>query len=147
MELLVPIFSLLLLVGLVFYVGYPLVGAAGTPFSLREGEHQRLVERREQLLAAIKEVEFDQAMGKLPDGEYQQLRQQFEAEAMGVLHQLDQFKDTAGQGRGLMDRVEKDILALRQKAQPHCPSCGASRQPADRFCSRCGARFSGVGAA
>lgn len=147
MELLVPIFCLLLLVGLIFYVGYPLVGAAGTPFGLREGEHQRLLERREQLLASIKEIEFDQAMGKLPEGEYQQLRQQFEAEAMGVLHRLDQLKGRAGQGGGLVDRVEKDVLALRQKAKAHCPSCGANRQPADRFCARCGARFAEAGAA
>lgn len=147
MELLVPIFCLLLLVGLIFYVGYPLVGAASAPFGLREGEHQRLVERREQLLAAIKEIEFDQAMGKLPEGEYQQLRQQFEAEAMGVLHQLDHFKGRAGQGGTLAARVEKDILPLRQKAKAHCPSCGANRQPADRFCARCGARFAEAGAA
>ncbi len=142
MELLVPIFCLLLLVGLIFYVGYPLVGATAL-YGLQEGEHQRLVERREQLLAAIKEIEFDQAMGKLPEGEYQRFRQQFEAEAMGVLHQLDQLKGAARQSRGgsLTARVEKDILALRQKDRAHCSSCGAQRQPADRFCSRCGNRF------
>jgi hypothetical protein len=146
MELLVPIFCLLLLVGLVFYVGYPLVGAAGTSFGLREGEHQRLLERREQLLAAIKEIEFDQAMGKLPEGEYQQLRQQFEAEAMGVLHQLDQFKGRAGQG--LVGRIEKDVLTLRQKKpQSRCSSCGAGRRPADRFCPRCGAPLAEAGTA
>ncbi len=122
MELLVPIFCLLLLVGLIFYVGYPLVGATAL-YGLQEGEHQRLVERREQLLAAIKEIEFDQAMG--------------------VLHQLDQLKGAARQSRGgsLTARVEKDILALRQKDRAHCSSCGAQRQPADRFCSRCGNRF------
>jgi hypothetical protein len=127
----------------VFYVGYPLVGAAAAPFGMREGEHQRLVERREQLLAAIKEIEFDQAMGKLPDGEYQALRRQFEAEAMGVLHQLDQFGGGPGV-EALAARVEKDLLARRKKAQPHCPSCGAKGQPADRFCSRCGTRFTPV---
>ena len=74
---------------------------------------------------------------------------QFEAEAMGVLHQLDQFKGTASQtgGGSLAARVEKDIHALRQKDQTHCSSCGAQRQPADRFCSRCGARFAKAGAA
>ena len=147
MEYLVPIFCLLLLVLLVFFVGYPLVGAAAAPFGLREGEHQRLVERREQLLAGIKEIEFDQAMGKFPDGEYQQLRRQLEAEAKGVLHQLDQFKGQPGQGRALEVRIEKDILALRQHAKNHCPSCGTNRRPTDRFCARCGARFEEVGAA
>lgn len=147
MEYLIPIFCLLLLVALIFFVGYPLVGAAATPFGLREGEHQRLVERREQLLAAIKEIEFDQAMDKLPEGEYQQLRRQLEAEAMGVLHQLDQFKGQPGWGRGLEAQVEKDILALRQHARTHCPSCGASRRPTDRFCARCGARFAEAGIA
>jgi len=146
MELLVPIFCLLLLVGLVFYVGYPLVSAAA-PHGLREGEHQRLIERREQLLASIKEIEFDQAMGKLPEGEYQRFRQQFEAEAMKVLQQLDQFGGGSRQGGGLAERVEKDLRALRRKDQTHCPSCGAQRQPADRFCSRCGARFAEAGTA
>lgn len=146
MELLVPIFCLLLLVTMVFYVGYPLVGAA-TAYGLREGEHQRLVERREQLLSAIKEIEFDQAMGKLPDGEYQHFRRQFETEAMAVLHQLDQFKNGSQANTGLAARVEKDIRALRQKDQSHCGACGAQRQAADRFCSRCGARFEEVGAA
>lgn len=141
MDYLVPIFCLLLLVLLIFFVGYPLVGTAAAPFGLREGEHQRLVERREQLLAAIKEIEFDQAMGKLPDGEYQQLRRQLEAEAMGVLHQLDQSRDQPGRGRGVEARIEKDIIALRQQSKSHCPSCGANRRPTDRFCARCGARF------
>lgn len=147
MEYLVPIFCLLLLVLLVFFVGYPLVGAATTPFGLREGEHQRLVERREQLLAGIKEIEFDQAMGKFPEGEYQQMRQQLEAEAMGVLHQLDLFKDQPGRDKALEARIEKDILALRQHVRSHCPSCGANRRPTDRFCAGCGTRFEEAGAA
>ena len=147
MEYLVPIFCLLLLVLLVFFVGYPLVGAATTSFGLREGEHQRLVERREQLLAAIKEIEFDQAMGKFPEGEYQQVRQQLEAEAMGVLHQLDQFKGQPGRGKGLEARIEKDILTMRQRTKPGCPSCGANRRPTDRFCAGCGVSFAEAGAA
>ena len=141
MGYLVPIFCLLLLVCLVFCIGYPLVGAASTPFGLREGEQQRLMERREQLLTAIKEVEFDQAMGKLPEGEYQHLRQQLESEAMGVLHLLDQLKSPAGRGGALETRIEKDLLALRQRAKTHCPSCGVSRRQTDRFCAHCGAPF------
>lgn len=147
MVYLVPIFCLLLLALLFFFVGYPLVGAATTPFGLREGEHQRLVERREQLLAGIKEIEFDQAMGKFPEGEYQQVRQQLEAEAMGVLHQLDLFKGQPDWGTALEVRIEKDILALRQQSKSHCPSCGANRRPTDRFCADCGTRFEEAGAA
>ena len=147
MDYLVPIFCFLLLALLIFFIGYPLVGAAAAPFRLREGEHQRLVERREQLLAAIKEIEFDQAMGKFPDGEYQPLRRQLEAEAMGVLHQLDQFKSQTGRGKTIEARIEKDILALRQHVRSHCPSCGANRRPTDRFCAGCGTRFEEAGTA
>ena len=147
MEYLVPIFCLLLLVCLVFCIGYPLVGAAATPFGVREGEQQRLMERREQLLTAIKEIDFDQAMGKLPEGEYQHLRQQLETETMGVLHLLDEFKSQAGKGGALEGRIENDILALRQRAKTHCPTCGATRRQTDLFCAHCGAPFKETGAA
>lgn len=134
MEYLVPIFCLLLLVVLVLCSGYPLLQAPAA-FAVTEGGNRQLMERREHLLAAIKEVEFDQAMGKLPEGEYQRLRQQLEAEAMRVLHQLDLLDGQTG-ARALRARIEKEVLALRQKKA--CPSCGAPRRQADQFCSRCG---------
>lgn len=141
MEYLTSVLCLALLAGLVFCIGYPLLQQpAGAPVA--EGSKKHLLERREQLLAAIKEIEFDQAMGKLPEGEYQRLRQQLEAEAVHVLHQLDQLDGQSGLN-ALRSRIEKDVLALRQPQKNRCPACGAPRRQADRFCSRCGARFEG----
>lgn len=141
MDYLTTLGCMALLLGLLLYLGYPFLISAPAISASGSTEHARqLLERKEQVYTAIKEIEFDHALGKLPAEDYQRHRQQLEAEALTLLQQLDQMD---GRSEALLkSRIKGDVLALRQRPGPGpllCPACGALRRGEDRFCPQCGA--------
>jgi hypothetical protein len=52
-------------------------------------EEDRLLSEKESLYAAIKELDFDHEMGKLSDGDYKQLKNEYTEKAVVVLKALD----------------------------------------------------------
>jgi hypothetical protein len=130
-----------LLLGMVLVLGYPLLpssrslGRAG-----RVDPTVELRQRKEQVYAAIKEIEFDHALGKLAEEEYRRQRQQLESEAISLLRLLDLVQ--GGGPTSVRVRVREDVQRLRQrrgKDEGRCPGCGAQCRPQDRFCAQCGA--------
>ena len=142
MEYLIPLGCMGLLLGLVLYVGYPLFTTRQQTQALSSDARSRqLQERKEQLYADIRELEFDQDLGKLSAEDYQGLRSQLETEALAVIQQLDQM-DGRPDAEALQERIEREVLALRtEQPADSCPSCQAARDPKDLFCSQCGTRF------
>ena len=140
MELL-PLFgSLALLLGLLLYLGRPLLLDGQTRAIPPGGGARELFERKEQLLGAIVELELDREIGKVPEEDFQRLFAQLEAEALVVIGELDQLNG-AGSDE-LESRIEAEVAALRQTAaKPSCPGCGALRREDDRFCPQCGVAF------
>jgi hypothetical protein len=135
MDFLVAFGSVVLLVGFIVVLGYPLLGAHRSSDSTARDRRQ-LVERREQLYAAIKELDFDHQTGKLPAADHQDLRRPLESEALIVLRQLD---SSNGDGEtALLQGIEKQILALRHHKPAVCRACGAGHRAGDRFCPQCG---------
>ena len=134
MDFLVPLGSVVLLLGFVAALGYPLFKPRHE--SSGNQDHKRLVERREHLYAAIRELDFDRQTGKLPAEDHESLRQPLENEALEVLRRLE-----GGNGdvdESLRNRVEEEIRALRRSPQTACPTCGSDYRPSDRFCAQCG---------
>lgn len=144
MEPLTLIAGMALLLGGAFYVCYPFFAPQQGP-TLSAGQRgQRLQERKEQLYVAIKELEFDQELGKLSADDYQRMRRQLEGEALAVIQQLDQLNGHADPD-DLLQQLEREVSARRQAPTTSeaecCPSCRTERRPDDLFCSRCGTRF------
>ena len=157
---LMPLFgSAVLLVGLVLYLGRPLLLANAGNAIAQSGDLQKLSERKEQLLGAIVELELDHEIGKIPVEDFQRNFAQLEAETLTVIAELDQFNETSSDE--LERRVETEVAALRQqgtgpprkrkpsqqeadlaaeKALQHnyCANCGAPRRNGDHFCPQCG---------
>ena len=134
---LLPILCLLvLLLGLLLYLGYPLltsgrVGAAS-------GQTRQLFERKEQLLGEIVELEFDRDLGKVSAEDFQRLFAELEAETLAVIGELDRLNGASSYQ--LERRIEKEIAALRQKTTvTRCQGCGTVRREGDMFCPQCGA--------
>ena len=120
-----------------------------------------LTERKEQLYASIKELEFDRSLGKMSQEDYQGLRGSLEGEALDVLRQLDSLDGHAaleGEAVALAARIEADVAAFRGEsgdlatalvagagaavpAPAFCPGCGQPRRAAHRFCPHCGERL------
>jgi hypothetical protein len=163
-DFIVPLACILLLAGCGFYIGRPLIARRDGPLGGISARH--LTERKEQLYATILELEFDRELGKLPDEDFQRMRDELEEEALEVIHMLDQLN-----GRTDSDSVERRIeeeLAQIQAQNPQesvvvqaeipateaavplhtpmpqsnfCGQCGAKRQTEDRFCPQCGKAF------
>jgi len=118
------------------------------------GGRTRAALEREKLLVlrSIKEVEFDRAMGKISDADFDEVEGRLRARAAGLLRQLD--ADRSGY-RALIERE----LSTRVGRVPHagppaargpvapavpsgtCAACGVANEADARFCKSCGARI------
>lgn len=150
MDYLIPLACAALLAVLVLYIGYPLFATrrpAQSP-TTSAASTRDLLERKEQLYAGIKELEFDRNTGKLAEVDYRRLRAELESEALGVLRELDQLNGEVDDAT-LQSRIEADVRDQRRTAaaaEPHrCSSCEAPRQTEALFCSQCGQRFTETG--
>lgn len=80
--------------------------------------------RRDLALAALKEIEFDQATGKLSDTDYQRLYQRYAGEAVDAIRETEAGGPTA-----------------RPPVRPKfCEECGTRLESSGKFCSECGAQ-------
>lgn len=105
------------------------------------GQRTRVALEREKnlTLRAIKELEFDRAMGKLSEGDWQDMSTRLRVRAAGLMRQLDA-------GAGYREQIERD-LAKRLGASPDppaaargnfCTECGTKNEGDARFCKNCG---------
>ena len=107
------------------------------------GERTRVALEREKLLTlrSIKELEFDRAMGKLSDADWQEMSGRLRARAAGLMKQLDA-------GAGYREQIERDLAkrlaeptppATVSAARGHfCTECGTKNESDAKFCKNCG---------
>jgi len=82
-------------------------------------------------VAALREIEFDRATGKLSDADYAQLKEQYTLEALARMRR-------AGPAVGTVeDDLEATIRAYRAE-RPSCAQCGPRPEADAVFCSNCG---------
>lgn len=125
---------------------------AGEQVEMIAGRTRAGLEREKMLvLRSIKDAEFDRAMKKISDADFQEMSVRLRSRAAGILRQLD------GEGRGYRARIERDLAtrlgpppasAAPAPAQAEaasvdraCPTCGLRTDPDARFCKACGARI------
>ena len=106
------------------------------------GQRTRTALEREKLLSlrAIKELEFDRAMGKLSETDFTEMSGRLRARATRLMRQLDA-------GAGYREQIECD-LEKRIGAPPApkgsaraCGSCATLNDVDARFCKECGTRL------
>ena len=95
-------------------------------------------------VAALREIEFDKATGKLSDKDYESLRASYTREALAELRVADnesvQFAHSAGPVTD--DMLEAAIRRARSTIQD-CTVCGPRPEPDAIFCSSCGRYLAG----
>lgn len=98
------------------------------------------LEREKALtLRSIKELEFDRAMGKLSQQDFDQMAGRLRTRAMGIMKQLD-----AGTA-SYRAQVEKDLAArlaskTGRSAAGTC-ACGTANDHDAKFCKSCGSKL------
>ncbi len=107
------------------------------------GQRTRAALEREKLLAlrAIKELEFDRAMGKLSESDWLEMSGRLRARAARLMRQLDA-------GAGYREQVEQEVarrLGTTERAEApaarFCASCGTARDADAKFCKNCGTKL------
>ena len=99
------------------------------------GRGNRLVEDREALYDAIRELDFDYRMGKVEEDDYRATRSRYESRAVELIKAIE---ETAGPAPGIEDRIEREIAAVRKKDTATCAGCGSATPEGARFCPGCG---------
>ena len=102
-------------------------------------------------LAALKEIEFDKATGKLSDADYSMLNERYTAAAVRAMRDEESAALSMPRDESAPDAVEAVIAAkvraLRSASAPPapgapvCPTCGPRPEPDAIFCSTCGSRL------
>jgi len=133
-----------------------------------EAEDDPREHRKDLALAALKEIEFDRAMGKLDDADYERMKATYTAEALEAIRAADvaaaeaapvpqepalaKLRATAAVGSGgalpgaalPADDPAEALIAAKRKAarggRRFCSACGAELEGAGKFCVECGAR-------
>ena len=136
----------------------PLIGSDERgPTPVLGGRTRAALEREKTLvLRSIKELEFDQAMGKVSDKDFAEMSTRLRARATGLMRQLDA-------GSAYRDQIEKEIAKRvgqqsdksgaglhgprggPQGSAPHaiktCPQCNRENDTDAKFCKNCGSKL------
>ena len=143
------------LMGTAALVGYgalralrPLV-SADDDRTVMVGQRTRVaLEREKQMtLRSIKELEFDRAMGRLSDEDWNEMSSRLRARAGRLMRQLDA-------GAGYREQIEKDLAkrigegvadsrSAKASAERACAACATPNDHDAKFCKQCGAALAG----
>jgi hypothetical protein len=116
----------------------PLAGALKITDQAPAGGRIRAALEREKALAlrAIKELEFDRAMGKVSETDFTEMSGRLRARAARIIRQLDA-------GGSYRQRIEREIQKRVGRVTNACPSCSSANDLDARFCKKCGSALGG----
>ena len=136
--------------GFTGYAAYRMLAPLVRPDGGRPGEPlgrrtRASLEREKTLtLRAIKELEFDRAMGKVAQQDFDEMTSRLRARALGIMQQL---RRTWRGPSGSLQQVprcsgRRDEAKLR--TQRHVCGCGVENDADARFCKRCGLKLAAL---
>lgn len=111
-------------------------------FSDSDDEDDPAMARRDRALAALKEIDFDRATGKLSDDDYAQLKAQFTQEALDALEAVDSSVSSPIPPPPVADDAVEALIrsaSAPAAARRFCLECGTPFEPGKKFCTECGA--------
>jgi hypothetical protein len=119
----------LLSIGVLGYVLAPVV------VGVKRRPAQPLPPRRDReddlAIAALREIEFDRATGKLSDSDYAVLRERYASQALATM------RSGGAKTPVVEDAAEAAVRAYRS-AHPTCGKCGIRPETDAIYCSNCG---------
>jgi len=103
------------------------------PMSRRES----LQHERQDIIRAIREIDFDHRTGKINDDDYKRVREEYVQRGAAVLRELNSLEEV-----NIDEVIETKVAALRKTQDAsdskHCTKCNAIVSDTDKFCPQCG---------
>ncbi len=116
---------------------------------------EELASQRALLLQELRDITLDRETGKLSQEDYEELKSNYERQAVQVMKELNEIHGGRGWEEAIDDELERRLARFEaeraqqgaergsQKAEPEaafieCPECTKRLEPEARFCSRCG---------
>lgn len=139
-------------VGLMIYRAImPLTQSSFEETTVMVGTRSRAAVEREKtlVLRSIKELEFDRAMGKVSEADFEEMGRRLRARAIRLMKQLDV---EAVDFLAVIERELEERLGRAAEPPPPaaevstltCDGCGTPNDGDARFCKECGATLSGA---
>jgi len=161
------ILALLIAGGAAAYVLWPLLSRTAPDVPIEDDRLTDLISRKDSVMVAIKDLEFDRQVGKLSAEDYERFNARLRQQAIGYLQQIDEL---APRSAHLDDSLEGEIARLRKtrpapvvmngKSAPtaapvvavpagevaarFCTHCGQALAPGHKFCANCGTAAQGT---
>lgn len=137
--------SILLSVSLLLLV----VGFLARPFLVQpdnqakiSSNRLKLLQHKDDLLAAIQALDFEYETGILTEADYTQQRNQLVQEAALILHKFDASLPSTVDDGTIDAKIEAAIAKIRgvESSTPRgiCPECDTAIKTDDKFCANCG---------
>ena len=103
---------------------------------------------KDSAIQALREIEFDKAIGKLSGADYAELRREYVVRALREFRTADAAAATDSatpsfrKVASLADPIEERVRAYRA-ARRECRTCGLRPEPDALYCSSCGVLLDG----
>lgn len=141
--------ALLISVAALTYVIWPFLTSKVAPYHVENDELTELITRKDGIMAAIKDLEFDYQVGKMSEEDYQRFDARLRRQAIAYMQQIEKLSPEIA---GLDASIEAEINRYRRTVNGHnktaqtAPKTAAAPVPdtvshlgaATRYCTTCG---------
>jgi cytochrome c-type biogenesis protein CcmI len=133
--------AILLIAAVGLFVAAPLSDQVlGDGSSTSSGQSERCEHEHGLAVQALRELEFDHAMGKLDAGDYRALKEKLENRALAAMARREQApRPSPSAPAAPVAASPQSISPARIVALNFCPQCGTRAGAAHKFCANCGA--------
>ena len=107
--------ALVLSLAALAFVLWPLLKPGPAPVIIEDDRLTELLGRKDAVMAAIKELEFDYNVGKLSEEDYKLYDGRLRRQAMGLLQQIEQMAPLSA---GLDAAMEAEVARRRRVSEP-----------------------------
>jgi len=133
----------LFLVGIaVFMILQPIISGQIASEGFSEDEPSEAQFRKRVSLLQLRDAEYEYAMGKLGEEDYQALKKEISAEALAAIRaEKSELEGPLSMGySGADSELEEEIARVRETLGKavFCSECGERNPPGSRFCAECG---------
>ena len=89
---------LAVLVPVVLFIARPLMEGSATAVTAEEHQYSALLAERDRILNAVQELDFDYALGKIPNDEYPNQRASLMRVGAEILRKIDEYEGNTAEG-------------------------------------------------